>query len=44
MIMERFSIDAVQAFELLKRLSQSSNTPVVEVAGQLVDAERRRRP
>jgi transcriptional regulator with GAF, ATPase, and Fis domain len=42
MIMERFGIDAVQAFELLKRLSQSSNTPVVDVARQLVEAERRR--
>ena len=39
MIMERFKIDAVQAFELLKRLSQSSNTPLVAVARQLVDAE-----
>jgi GAF domain-containing protein len=41
MIMERFGIDAVQAFELLKRLSQSSNTPVVDVARQLVEGERR---
>lgn len=41
MIMERFGIDAVQAFELLKRLSQSTNTPVVDVARQLVEAERR---
>jgi hypothetical protein len=40
MIMERFGIDAVQAFELLKRLSQSSNTPVVDVARQLVEAGR----
>jgi GAF domain-containing protein len=39
MIMERFRIDAVQAFELLKRLSQSGNTPVVAVARQLVEAE-----
>jgi transcriptional regulator with GAF, ATPase, and Fis domain len=38
MIMERFKIDAVQAFELLKRLSQSSNTPLVVVAGQLVES------
>jgi GAF domain-containing protein len=40
MIMERFSIDAVQAFELLKRLSQNSNTPVAAVARQLVEPER----
>jgi transcriptional regulator with GAF, ATPase, and Fis domain len=39
MVMERFKIDAVQAFELLKRLSQSSNTPVVAIARQLVEAE-----
>jgi transcriptional regulator with GAF, ATPase, and Fis domain len=36
MIMERFDVDAVQAFELLKRLSQSSNTPVAEIAHRLV--------
>ena len=40
MIMERFKIDAVQAFELLKRLSQSSNTPLAVVARQLVESER----
>jgi transcriptional regulator with GAF, ATPase, and Fis domain len=39
MIMERFKIDAVQAFELLKRLSQSSNTALVVVARQLVESE-----
>jgi GAF domain-containing protein len=39
MVMERFKIDAVQAFELLKRLSQSSNTALAEVAKQLVEAE-----
>jgi transcriptional regulator with GAF, ATPase, and Fis domain len=40
MIMERFKIDAVQAFELLKRLSQSSNTALAVVARQLVESER----
>jgi transcriptional regulator with GAF, ATPase, and Fis domain len=39
MLMERFKIDAVQAFELLKRLSQNSNTPVAAVARQLVESE-----
>jgi AmiR/NasT family two-component response regulator len=39
MIMERFKIDALQAFELLKRLSQNSNAPLVAVARQLVEAE-----
>jgi AmiR/NasT family two-component response regulator len=36
MLMERFHIDAAQAFELLKRLSQESNTPLIRVAGQVV--------
>lgn len=35
-IMERFDVDAAHAFDLLKRLSQDTNTPLVEVAGQLV--------
>jgi hypothetical protein len=29
----------VQAFELLKRLSQNSNTPVAAVARQVVESE-----
>ncbi|WP_024441522.1 GAF and ANTAR domain-containing protein [Mycobacterium sp. UM_WGJ] len=36
MLMERFGIDALQAFELLKRLSQNSNTPLAGVAQQVV--------
>lgn len=40
MIMERFKVDAVQAFELLKRLSQNSNTALAVVARQLVESER----
>jgi transcriptional regulator with GAF, ATPase, and Fis domain len=36
MIMERFDVDAVRAFELLKKLSQSSNTRLVAVAEELV--------
>jgi GAF domain-containing protein len=40
MVMERFTIDAVQAFELLRRLSQDTNTPLVDVARQIIDAER----
>ncbi len=39
MIMERFSIDAVQAFELLRRLSQDSNVKLVELARQLVETD-----
>ncbi len=37
-LMERFAVDAVRAFELLSRLSQDSNTPVVEIARRLVDS------
>ncbi|MBY6412317.1 GAF and ANTAR domain-containing protein [Rhodococcus sp. BP-252] len=40
MIMGRFSIDALQAFRLLSRLSQDRNIPVTEIAKQLVEAGR----
>lgn len=33
--MERFDIDAVAAFELLKRLSQDSNTRLVDIAERI---------
>lgn len=36
MITERYNIDAVRAFDLLRRLSQESNTPVAEIAHRLV--------
>ncbi|OBG24602.1 ANTAR domain-containing protein [Mycobacterium sp. 852002-51057_SCH5723018] len=36
-IMERFHVDAVRAFELLTRLSQDRNTPVRQIAQELVD-------
>jgi transcriptional regulator with GAF, ATPase, and Fis domain len=36
MIMERFDVDAVRAFELLRRLSQNSNTRLASVAEVLV--------
>ncbi|HEV7419116.1 MAG TPA: GAF and ANTAR domain-containing protein [Mycobacterium sp.] len=42
MIMERFRVDAVQAFELLRRLSQDSNTPVAGVARRVLDDHERR--
>jgi hypothetical protein len=38
-LMERFHITAVAAFQLIKRLSQESNTPVAEVARRLVEAD-----
>ncbi|ORM33822.1 GAF and ANTAR domain-containing protein [Williamsia sp. 1135] len=37
MIMERFRVDAVQAFNLLVKLSQDSNTPVAKLSAQLVE-------
>ncbi len=39
MIMERFNIGAVQAFDLLKRLSQDSNTPLFDIAQRIVDVQ-----
>ncbi|MGZ8178228.1 ANTAR domain-containing protein [Williamsia sp. SKLECPSW1] len=39
MVMERFHVDAVAAFALLSRLSQDTNTRVIDVARQLIDAE-----
>ncbi|MCV7435056.1 GAF and ANTAR domain-containing protein [Mycolicibacterium bacteremicum] len=35
-IMERFKIDDVQAFALLRKLSQDSNTKLADVAGQVI--------
>ena len=36
MIMERYDVDAVAAFDLLRKLSQDSNIPLVRVAERLV--------
>jgi GAF domain-containing protein len=36
-IMERFDIDAVQAFEMLKTLSQDTNTPLRDLAERVID-------
>jgi len=36
MIMERYGVNAVQAFELLRKLSQDSNVPLIQVATDLV--------
>jgi GAF domain-containing protein len=38
-IMERFNLDAVEAFDLLARLSQQSNTKLFDIARALIDAE-----
>jgi uncharacterized protein (UPF0147 family) len=37
---KRFKIDAVQAFDVLRRLLQNSNTPVATVARRLVESGR----
>ncbi|WP_420329856.1 ANTAR domain-containing protein [Mycolicibacterium aromaticivorans] len=39
MLMERFDIDAVAAFELLRKLSQERNVKLVEIAQRLIDAD-----
>jgi ANTAR domain len=36
-IMERFGVDDVQAFEMLRRLSQDSNTRLIEVAQRVIE-------
>ena len=38
MVMERYGIGADEAFALLARLSQESNTKVAEIAKQVVEA------
>jgi GAF domain-containing protein len=38
-VMERFDLDAVEAFELLTRLSQRSNTKLIDIAETLIDSE-----
>ena len=38
MIMERYGVDAVQAFDLLRKLSQDSNVPLFRIATDLVTA------
>lgn len=40
-LMERFDIDALAAFELLQRLSQRTNTPLRDIAQQVVDNPQR---
>jgi GAF domain-containing protein len=36
-IMERYGVDDVRAFEMLKRLSQDSNTRLTDIAQQVID-------
>ncbi|MDT5092442.1 MAG: hypothetical protein QOH60_1805 [Mycobacterium sp.] len=37
-IMERYKVDAVRAFEMLRELSQTSNTKLVDIAQSVVDS------
>jgi transcriptional regulator with GAF, ATPase, and Fis domain len=37
MIMERYQIGALQAFEMLRKLSQDSNVPLARIAQELID-------
>lgn len=39
MLMERYGVDAIQAFDLLRKLSQDSNTPLIQVASDLVEKQ-----
>jgi hypothetical protein len=39
-LMERFDIDAAEAFELLRQLSQESNTPIAHIAQRVVTGDR----
>lgn len=39
-LMERFDIDAAEAFELLRQLSQESNTPIAQIAERVVTGDR----
>ncbi len=39
MLMERYGVKAIQAFELLRKLSQDSNTPLTRVAADLVEKQ-----
>jgi AmiR/NasT family two-component response regulator len=36
-IMERFGVDDVKAFEMLRRLSQDSNTRLIDIAQRVID-------
>lgn len=44
MLMERFSVDATDAFSLLKRLSQERNIPLAQLAEHVIAAEKPPRP
>ncbi len=39
MLMERYGVNAIQAFDLLRKLSQDSNTALIQVAADLVEKQ-----
>jgi AmiR/NasT family two-component response regulator len=39
MLMERYGVNAIQAFDLLRKLSQDSNTPLMQIAADLVEKQ-----
>lgn len=39
-IMERFGVDDVRAFEMLRQLSQEQNVKLIDVAGRVIDTRR----
>jgi GAF domain-containing protein len=39
MLMERYGVNAIQAFDLLRKLSQDSNTPLVQIAADLIEKQ-----
>jgi len=40
MIMERYGIGPIQAFEMLRKLSQDSNVPLARIAAELIEKSR----
>ena len=36
-IMERYGVDDIRAFEMLRKLSQDSNTRLVDIAHRVID-------
>lgn len=40
MIRERYGLDAVAAFEILRTLSQQMNVPVAELAARITTSEK----
>jgi AmiR/NasT family two-component response regulator len=37
--MERYGVNAIQAFDLLRKLSQDANTPLLQIATELVEKQ-----